>query len=259
MTNPKKDPIEAAARHLVAARSSKRTCDRIPEAVRPGDIESALAIQRRVGELLGLAAGGWKCSIPSAERSIAAAPIFASTIFRASPCPVVPVDGQARIEPEMAFVIGSDLPPRAAPYTDSEVRDAIRETRAVLEILGPRYSDPSRLTFPELLADHIANQGLFVGPVVPEALNLPLDAFPVRVSTGGKTILVREGKHPDGHPMRPLLWLVNYLAAHETGLSAGQIVTTGSYCGAIDVPLDSDIDVSWADFARVRVRFVGGN
>jgi 2-keto-4-pentenoate hydratase len=259
VTNPTTDPIEAAARYLFAARSSTQLCDRMPEALRPTDIESALAIQRRVGKLLGLAVGGWKCSVPSAERKIAAAPIFASTIFRASPCPVVPVGGQARIEPEIAFVIGSDLPARAAPYNDSEVRDAIRETRAVLEILGSRYSDPSRLTFPELLADHLANQGLLVGPMVAEALNRPVDAFFIRVTAGGKTIVAGEGKHPDGHPLRPLVWLVNHLAAHETGLSAGQIVTTGSYCGAIDVPLDSDIDISWGDFAQLRVRFVGGN
>lgn len=258
MTNPTTDPIEAAAHYLVAARSSRNPGDRMPEGMRPGDIESALAIQRRVGGLLGLAAGGWKCSVPSAERKIAAAPIFESTIFRASPCPVIPVDGQARIEPEIAFVLGSDLPARGAPYSDSEVRGAIRETRAVLEILGSRYSDPSQVTFPELLADHIANQGLFVGPVVPEALNLPLDAFSVRLTAGGKTILAREGKHPDGHPMRPLVWLVNHLAVHKTGLSAGQIVTTGSYCGAIDVPLDSDIDIRWGDFAQLKVRFVGG-
>jgi 2-keto-4-pentenoate hydratase len=259
MTKPTLDPREAAARYLAAARSSRHTCERMPEAMRPIDIESALAIQRRVGELLDLSVGGWKCSIPSAERKIAAAPIFASTICRASPCPVVPVDGQARIEPEIAFVIGSDLPPRVAPYSDSEVRAAIRETRAVLEILGARYTDPSSVTYPELLADSISNQGLFVGPVVRDALDLPLDAFPVRVRAGDDTILAREGKHPDGHPLRPLVWLANYLATHESGLSIGQIVTTGSYCGAIDVPLDADIDVSWGDFAQLRVRFVAAS
>lgn len=228
----------------------------MPEAMRPADIESALAIQRRVAEFLGLSVGGWKCSVPSAERKVAAAPIFASTICRASPCPVIPVGTQARIEPEIAFVIGADLPPRVAAYSDSEVRAAIRETRAVLEILGARYADPSSVSFPELLADNMANQGLFVGPVVPQALDQQLEAFPVRVTAGGKAIVAREGHHPDGHPLRPLYWLANHLAARGTGLTAGQIVTTGSYCGAIDVPLGTDVDVSWGDFAQLKVRFV---
>ena len=35
-----------------------------------------------------------------------------------------------------------DLPPRAATYAESEIRNAIKEARLALEILGSRYSDP---------------------------------------------------------------------------------------------------------------------
>ena len=258
MTDPTTHSTEAAARHLVAARLSRQTCGRMPEAMRPTDIESALAVQRRVGELLGLAVGGWKCSVPTAERTIAAAPIFASTIGSASPCPVIPVGGQARIEPEIAFIIGTDLPPRDALYSEAESRAAIRETRAVLEVLGSRYADPAVVTFPELLADSISNQGLFVGPIVANAMELPLAAFPVSVRAAGEEIVGREGRHPDGHPLLPFYWLVNHLSARGMTLAKGQIVTTGSYCGAVDVPLDVDVSVRWGDFARLEVRFYEG-
>ena len=226
--------------------------------MRPTDIESALAVQRRVGELLGLAVGGWKCSVPTAERTIAAAPIFASTIGSASPCPVIPVGGQARIEPEIAFIIGTDLPPRDALYSEAESRAAIRATRAVLEVLGSRYADPAVVTFPELLADSVSNQGLFVGPIVANAMELPLAAFPVSVRAAGEEIVGREGRHPDGHPFLPFYWLVNHLSARGMTLAKGQIVTTGSYCGAVDVPLDVDVSVRWGDFARLEVRFYEG-
>ena len=104
----------------------------MPGACRPSDLEDALAIQRRVQKLLRVATGGWKCSVPTAERAIACAAIFAPTIARASPCPVIAHSGVARIEPEIAFVLGSDLPPRSAPYGEAEVRVAIAETRLVL-------------------------------------------------------------------------------------------------------------------------------
>jgi 2-keto-4-pentenoate hydratase len=249
---------DAAARHLIAARTARRPGERLPEACRPGNVTDALAIQRRVRELLGEAIGGWKCSVPTPEREIAAATIYASTITSASPCPILPIGGKARIEPEIAFVIARDLPPRAAPYSDAELREAIREARLVLELIGPRYADPTAVTYPELLADSIANQGLFLGPVVPNALDLPLAAFRIAVDTPDGPLLARDGKHPDGHPLRPLLWFANHIASRGVGLSAGQVVTTGSYCGVIDVPLDTPLVVSFGDFGKLSVQFVAG-
>src|ERR1700686_3971768 len=246
---------DAAARHLVAARASRRAGERLPEACRPADVADALAIQERVGERLGAAIGGWKCSLPSAAREVAAAPIFASTITSDSLCPILPIEGKARIEPEIAFVLGRDLPSRATPYSDAEVRAAIRETRAVLELIGPRYADPATVTYPEFLADSIANQGLFVGPVVANGLELPLEAFRIRIDTPNRLLLVRDGEHPDGHPLRPLVWLANHLASSGAGLTAGQVVTTGSYCGMVDVPLDTPLVVAFGDFGTLSVQF----
>jgi 2-keto-4-pentenoate hydratase len=258
MSNFTAEMRDAAARHLVAARASRRPGERLPEACRPADVADALAIQERVRELLRAVIGGWKCSVPSAAREIAAAPIFASTITSNSPCMILSIEGKARIEPEIAFVIGCDLPSRATPYSDAEVRAGIRETRAVLELIGPRYADPAAVSYPEFLADSIANQGLFVGPVVVDGLALPLEAFRVTIDTPNRQLLVRDGKHPDGHPLRPLVWLANHLASRDTGLVAGQVVTTGSYCGMLDVPLDTPLVVRYGNFGTVSVQFTTG-
>src|SRR6202158_4186775 len=249
---------DAAARHLVAARASRRPRERLPEACRPADVADALAIQERVRELLRASIGGWKCSVPSVAREIAAAPIFASTITSNSPCTILPIEGKARIETEIALVIGRDLPPRATPYSDAEVRAAVRETRTVLELIGPRYADPEAVTYPEFLADSIANQGLFVGPVVADRLEIALEAFRITIDTPNGQLLARDGKHPDGHPLRPLVWLANHLASHGSGLTAEQIVTTGSYCGMVDVPLDTPLVLRCGDFGAVSVQFTPG-
>ena len=251
--------IEAAARHLAAARTARRPGARLPASCRPADADTGLAIQRRVGEMLGMAIGGWKCSVPSAERKIAAAPIFAPTIVSVAPCPIVPIAGKARVEPEIAFVLARDLPARATPYDEADVRAAIGEVRLVLELMGPRYADPAAVTFPELLADSIANQGLFVGPVLSNAVGLPLDAFAIVIDGADGTLITRDGKHPDGHPLRPLYWLANFLAAGGYGegvsLNAGQIVTTGSYCGVVDVPLETVLAIRYGDIGTLSVQF----
>ena len=249
---------DEAARHLLAARRGRQPGPRVPDACRPRDLEDALAIQRRLQDLLGVATGGWKCSLPTGERAISCAAVFAPTIARTSPCPAIAQGGIVRIEPEVAFVLGGDLPRRAAPYSEAEVRAAIAETRLVLELLGSRYADPAAASFPELLADQVSNQGLFIGPALPDALSLPLEAFAIVVAGAEGTLHHRDGHHPDGHPLRPLVWLANFLAARAEvgGLKAGQIVTTGSYAGALDVPLKTPLLVRFGDLGEIRVELV---
>ncbi len=249
---------DEAARHLLAARRARQPGPRLPESCRPTEIEDALAIQQRVQALLGVATGGWKCSLPTPERAVAYAAIFAPTIVQISPCPVIVHGATVRIEPEIAFVLGRDLPRRAAPYSEPELRSSIAETRLVLEILGSRYADPGLVTFPELLADQVANQGLFVGPALRDAFSRPLEGFLIAVDGPAGALRRRDGRHPDGHPLRPFLWLADFLATRPEvgGLKAGQIVTTGSYAGALEVPAETPVLVRFGDLGSVAVELV---
>jgi 2-keto-4-pentenoate hydratase len=250
---------DAAAQFLANARKVGTPGDRLPPAARPGDLESALVIQRRVADLLGQVIGGWKCSVPSAEKPILAAPIYASTIYRQSPCGVVASGTTARIEPEVAFIMGRDLPPRDAPYSEAEIRAAIAEPRLVLELLGTRYAEPDAVSWPEMVADNVQNQGLFVGATFAGGLDASLRSFPVTVHTPAGVLSTHHGHHGDGHPLNPLYWLANFLAARGEPLRAGQIVTTGSYAGAIHVPLDTPITVAYGDLGHVAVELHHAN
>ena len=244
---------ESAAQFLAAARKIGLPAERLPEAARPPDLESALVIQRRVVELLGQEIGGWKCSVPSAERPILAAPIFTSTIYRTSPCPIVVTGNVARIEPEVAFIIGRDLPRRDTPYSEAEIRSAIKEPRLVLELLGTRYTHPADASWPEMMADNVQNQGLFVGPTFARGLDAALNGFLVTVETKAGVLSTHNGHHGDRHPLNPLYWLANFLAARGEGLRTDQIVTTGSYAGAIEVPTHQQLTVTYGDLGSVVV------
>lgn len=246
---------ESAAQYLYTARVRGTPGARIPEAERPADIEDALAIQQRVAALVGQDIGAWKCSVPSAARPVLAAPIFAPTIHRGSPCPLPAAGGVAKIEPEVAFMLGRDLPPRATPYTEEEIRAAIGTAHLVVELIGARYSDPGSVTFPELLADSVANAGLFVGPAFARPFERTLEHFPLVVRSAAGPLHTRGGKHPDGHPLLPLYWLANYLAAHGPHLRAGQIVTTGSYAGVLEVPVQTPLTFVYGDLGEFTVTF----
>ncbi len=251
--------LEAAALHLLAARRHRRPGPRLPVGSRPTTDKDALAIQRRIALLLDEPIGGWKCSLPTPDKTLVA-PIYEGTIRRTSPCAVPVYQTYARIEPEVAFVLAHDLPRRSRPYTDDDVRAAIGETRLVLELMGSRYADPAALPFPEMLADSANNYGLYVGPVVQHGLDRSLDAFPLAIHGPAGAILARDGAHPDAHPLRPLTWLANWLgtnsAGWKQGLTAGQIITTGSYAGALDVPLATPLTITYGDLGKVEVTLI---
>ena len=248
MANPNH---ESAAQFLLAARKRGTPGPRIPAEFRPTNTDDGLATQRRMTALVGQPVGGYKCSLPSASRPVLLAPIFAATIAHASPCPVLAMGASVRIEPEIAFVMARDLLPRGSPYTESEIRNAIKEARLVLEILGSRYSDPDSATFPEMLADGLANQGLLVGPVLRDPWDRELESLRIVIDSSSGVLASHEGKHADGHPVRPLYWLANYLAVGGTPLRTGMIVTTGSYCGAVDVPIDTPLIFAYGDLGTL--------
>jgi len=256
---------ERAARHIFKARSAGTSGERIDVSMRPTTVEQGLAIQRAVTALMlsqpagtgprstAHGIGGWKCSLPTAERSISAAPILDSSLQHASPCRLIPRGGMAPVEPEIAFELAHDLPPRELPYSEAEIRAAVGQTRLVLELIASRYVEPM-VSFPEMLADHVSNQGLFVGPVVEHGTDVVLARMDLQISAG-TTTLDKDGKHPDGNPLLPLYWLANFLRTSGEGLAAGQIVTTGSYAGIVSVPLDTTVTIRFGDLGVIETVF----
>jgi 2-keto-4-pentenoate hydratase len=246
--------IDQAARHLLAARKAKTAGPCIPESYRPADTDSALAIQERVLELLGETVGGWKCGVPNPLTGPILAAIPASAILRSLPCAVPGAKGQ--IEPEIAFVIAHDLPPRATPYSDAEIRAAIRESRMVLELITTRYADKASATPPEILADAYNHHGLLIGPVIPNALDHPLERLHVTIRTAAGALYDNERGHPSGHPMKAFTWLVHFLNGRGQGLKAGEIVTTGSYAGIVEAPLGVPIQIQLNGLASLEVELI---
>lgn len=245
---------DSAAQLLVKARLEGGKIDRLPESCRPANNEDALAIQLRVIELLNTTVGGWKCSMPKGE-NISLAPLPASTIRKTSPCPIQPHRGVARIEPEIAFVLGRDLIPRPSSYAEADVRDVISETHLVLELIGSRYADPASVTPVENLADSINNQGLFIGPSVPNALEQDLESLKISIDGPSGSLIRHDGRHPHGHPLRPLTWLANFFSGRGQILNAGLIIITGSYAGVLQVPLGVPLTVGFENLGRLSVSY----
>lgn len=248
----------AAAKILVARRVSGEQGPRLPEACRPADIETALAIQEAVTalwcETQDDSVGAWKCLQPPPDKLVVG-PIYTSTINSIPPVAVWPKGDRARIEPELAFFFGKDLPPRSEPYTPADVDAAIARTHLALELINSRYTEPDTAEFPEMLADGLVNQGLFIGPEVSAEKSRHADEIQIHIECANGEISEHAGRHPNGNPRAPLYWLAEFLRSRGQGIQAGQAVITGSYAGVIEVPLNTNIKVYYTDLGMLEVSF----
>lgn len=253
----------AAAAILVERRMVGSQGERLPESCRPQDLEQALAVQSAVSEhwcaQMDDSIGGWKCLLPP-EQKLVVGPIYTRTIDSVPPVslwPKVTSEGVcARIEPELAFFFGCDLPPRSEPYTSAEVDAAVIRTHMALELINSRYADPSLCEFPEMLADGLVNQGLFIGPEVDSVNAASASSFTVTFRCANGEVIERQGQHPNVHPRAPLYWLAEFLRRRGQGIVAGQAVITGSFAGVVEVPLNTDITIDYAGLGSMQVSFI---
>lgn len=251
-----KNPM-MAAQILVERRVAGISGNRLPEACRPENLEDGLAVQMAVTEVWceqqDDSIGAWKCLLPVGDK-IVAAPIYTRTIDSIPPVALWPRDNFARIEPELAFFIGQDLPARAEPYTAEEIDAAICRTHLALELIHSRYADPAACSFPEMLADGLVNQGLFIGPPVDGQLAAQASEFGISLAYEGHHSN-HKGRHPNGPPRTPLYWLVEFLRSRGQGLVAGQAVITGSYAGVLEVPLNTAVTLVYEGLGEMQVSF----
>lgn len=248
-----------AARFLIAARQAGVAGPRLPAEFRPQSLGQAFAVQQRTAELLRETRqdtiAAWKSALPSPEKTVVA-PIYASGTADAAAGPVATRDTVVRIEPEIAFEIARDLPPRGTPYTEAEIDAAVGGARLALEVLGCRYAAPEHASLPELLADHMFNQGLVLGPRISSPDAAP-GCMTITLTVDGVEVEQHAGIHPNDRPKAGLYWLANFLREQGLGLTAGQHVITGSYAGFLDVPANQDIELAYGDLGVLKVRFGG--
>lgn len=249
--------IQAAASILLERRRSGTPGARLPPSCRPPDLACALAIQEAVSAQINDAIAGWKCGLPAADKWVLA-PIYGNTVHRSSDgttCAVGARHASVRIEPELAFVLAHDLPPRATPYAPGEIDAAIAGAHLALELIGTRYREPEQASFAEHLADGLFNQGLYLGPAVELASARRCAALQISLTVENQAARLLDGRHPNGNPLAPLYWLAEFLRSRGQGLRAGQAVITGSYAGSLDVPLQAAIGLQFGELGRLSVRF----
>jgi 2-keto-4-pentenoate hydratase len=257
-----KNQIAAAARTLHDHWRAGTKLANLEASLRPSDRAEGYAIQAEIENHSTGNLFGWKIAATSkaGQKHINVDGPMAGRIL---PDTVIPDGGTASMagnemrvgEPEFAFRMAMDLPPRSLPYTVQQVLDAVGTLHPAIEIPDSRFADFVSAGAAQIIADNACAHLFVLGaPTTANWRALDLVEEKPAITLRGKRY-TGHGKNVLGDPRIALTWLANELRLLGVMLKAGQIVTTGT-CHP-PLPIRSG-DLFAADFGligRVSVAF----
>ncbi|MFY1893513.1 2-oxo-hept-4-ene-1,7-dioate hydratase [Achromobacter xylosoxidans] len=156
-----------------------------------------------------------------------------------------------RVEVELAFVLGKPL--RGPDVTLFDVLDATDYVVPALELIDGRSKYPRRIV--DNIADNAACAGIILGGRPVKPLDVDLRWVAALLLKNG--VIEESGVSAAvlGHPAMGIVWLANKLAAHDTGLEAGQIVLAGSFTRTVTVAKGDTIHADYGPLGSISVHF----
>jgi 2-keto-4-pentenoate hydratase len=237
---------------LARARAEARALEPSEISAKVNNVEDAYRIQSQLAARPGNSVLGWKVTALSleqqrsyfADRPLAGA-LLSPFVHRAPAVLsakqfVVPL-----LECEVAFVLGSDLPPRQQPYVLAEIEAAIEAVVPAMEIADGRC--PADAPALLKLADSMGNGAFIMGTPVGDWREIDLTNLAVTLTHNGRIIEHGNSARILGNPLLAVVALANAQPLPAGGLKRGHVVTTGT-C-TTPVPLKAGIYVG--EFGRL--------
>jgi 2-keto-4-pentenoate hydratase len=259
------DAHRLAAERLIAAERSRVPCAPVRDLLPDGGIDDGYEVQRIVREQT--AAGrhlvGRKIGLtsPAVQQQMGVdtpdfGVLFADMAY--GDCQPIPYERlmQPRVEAEVAFVLGRDLPERMVT-----VADVLRATDFVvpaIEVVDSRIENWD-ISILDTVADN-ASSGLFVLGAAPRSLRDIDDLRDARMTlTDGSSVRSSgTGAACLGHPVNAVVWLANALAARGEPLQAGEVVLSGSLGALVPVEPGACYEAAITGLGSVRAVFADG-
>lgn len=257
--------LEAAADRLIAAHERSQPCPPLRELVAHAGLDEGYEVQRivqqrisadrrRVGRKIGLTSAAVQdvFGVHTPDFGV----LYEDMAYGDSaPIPLERLL-QPRIEAEVAFVLGADLPGHAV--TSTEVLAAIEFVVPAIEVCDSRIANWDIQIF-DTVADN-ASSGVFVTGGAPRSLRDIDDLRDIEMTiTGpdGDVVSSGTGAACLGHPVNAVVWLANTVADRGEPLQAGEIVLSGSLGALVPVPAAGTYEAVLDGLGSVRAVFTG--
>jgi len=251
--------IEAAAAPFRRHAAAGTLMAALPPTLRPTTRAEGYAIQARVtpGPIIG-----WKIAATNVagQRHIGVdGPLvgrYAAAMVLADGATVSLGRNAMRVaEAEIGFVLGRDLPPRAAGYSLAEVLDAVATLRLGIEVPDSRFADFLGAGGPQLIADNACAWLHVLGPEIAAWRGHDLAAQPVTLLVGDRAVRCGVGANVLGDPRAALAWMVNECGRHRLALTAGQFITTGTTTVPLEIQPGDVVEARFPGLGAVTARF----
>lgn len=257
---------EQADALLATAREGQLHIDSLPSSCRPMTRADGYAVQALLEHRTSHRLFGWKIAATSKAGQAhirVSGPMAGRLLKERVIAPGVPISLHENLmavaEPEFAFVMGSDLPPRALAYTTEEVGSAVQDLHLAVEIPDSRFREFVNAGEAQLIADNACAYQFVLGPKVEfDWRTIDLSQHRVHAKVAGKErSFTREGVGANvlDDPRLALTWLANELSGLGIPLRAGQTITTGTCMVPLEVLCGDCVTVDYGLFGGMQVDF----
>jgi len=252
---------EEAAARLIEAERSGVPCAPLRELIPHGTIDDGYVVQQRVIDLTraGQRRVGRKIGLtsPAVQTQMGVdTPDFGVLLADMAYGDDDPIPAtrllQPRVEAEVAFVLGSDLPER--PVVAADVLRATEFVVAAIEVVDSRIADWDISIF-DTVADN-ASSGVFALGGAPRLLtDVDLSAVEMTLTSDGETLSTGSGSACLGHPVNAVVWLANVVAERGEPLQAGEVILSGALGPLVPVQRGKTYEATFTGLGTVRARF----
>ncbi|GLW01360.1 2-keto-4-pentenoate hydratase [Streptomyces lavendulae] len=156
-----------------------------------------------------------------------------------------------RIEVEVGFVLGADLPGEGC--TRADVLAATERVVPALELIDSRIAD-WRITIADTIADNASSAGYAIGEGRGPR-ELDLRAVEARLTTGSEVLATGRSDAVLGDPVRAVAWLARTVARFGVPLRKGHLILPGSCTRAVDVTAGRTYTADFTGLGPVSLSF----
>jgi 2-keto-4-pentenoate hydratase len=157
-----------------------------------------------------------------------------------------------RVEVEVGFVLGDDLPGESCT-----VEDVLRCTEAVapaIELIDSRIAN-WKIGLVDTIADNASSAGVALGEARVKPGDIDLTAIDATLHKNGALVATGRSDAVLGDPAIAVAWLARKVASFGVRLQAGHVVLPGSCTRAYDVVAGDVVTADFSGLGSVSLTF----
>ncbi|MGQ4600108.1 fumarylacetoacetate hydrolase family protein [Nocardia sp. R6R-6] len=157
-----------------------------------------------------------------------------------------------RVEVEVGFVLGADLP--GADCTEQDVFAATAAVAPAIELIDSRVKDWN-IGLVDTISDNASSAGFVLGAQRVAPAQIDVTAIDAVLTRNGEVVAEGRSDAVLGDPAIAVAWLARKVADFGVRLKAGDIVLPGSCTRAIDARPGDAFRAEFAGLGSVRLQF----